>query len=188
MDNGCKRLRKAVKVVVNPKPADPVYTVPVNVVCGNTAIAVSNYQAGINYNVRLRYSGIQGLVLDTSYVVMNTGNFIVRDINYVTHAQVDISVQAVNAITGCRSDSVQMGFIYGGHAGAPSVSTDSVTICKFDSTTLHAFYPPSLYATFHWYNAAVGGNLLFTGPDYRVSPAVTTTYYVGKASWFRSCE
>ncbi|MCW3466257.1 Ig-like domain-containing protein [Chitinophaga nivalis] len=178
---GCKSLRKPVKVIVNPKPAKPVYTVPSIITCGNTPITVSNHQPNINYNIRVRYTSLAGTLLDTSYAIINTGKFIVPDINAPTHSQATVWVQAVNSLTGCKSDSVQMSFVYGGHATLPRVRADSITICKFDSTTLQAFIPNESDITFRWYDAPTAGHLLYTGPDYRVSPQVTTTYYVSAA-------
>ncbi|HVI46045.1 MAG TPA: T9SS type A sorting domain-containing protein [Chitinophaga sp.] len=181
----CISSRKAVRVIVNPKPADPDYTVPMETLCGNTIITVDNFQQGINYNVRVKYTAIPGLLLDTSYVVINSNLVMIKDINYATHVQANISVQAVNAITGCKSDSVAMAVIFGGHAGPVNVDADSITICKGDSTTLHAYMPNDITAIIRWYDAPVGGNLLYTGPYYKVKPTATTTYYANAGF---SCE
>jgi hypothetical protein len=62
----------------------------------------------------------------------------------------------------------------------PAISgiTGTTTICSGSSTTLTAA-SVSAGAVFKWYDAASGGNLLFTGPTY-TTPALTntTTYYV----------
>ncbi|MGN7820952.1 T9SS type A sorting domain-containing protein [Chitinophaga sp. 22536] len=181
---GCTSQRTPVKVVVNPRPANPVYSVPQSIACGNTAISVTNYQSGINYNVRLKYSGLFGLIKDTSFTVTNSGIVNVADIAYFFNANVDIYLQAVNALTGCQSDSVHMAFSIGGHATYVALDADSVIICKGDSATLHAFIhndPGDDIAIIRWYDAPTGGHLLGTGKYFKVSPATTTTYYVTAA-------
>lgn len=182
---GCVSARKPVKVIVNPRPADPEYTVPTETLCGNTVITIDNYQPGINYNVRIKYTAIPGIVGDTLFAVSGSNQIRITDINYATHAQANISVQAVNAVTGCKSGSVAMAVIFGGHSIQPSVAADSVTICKGDSTMLHGFIPNDVTSIIRWYDAPSGGNLLFTGRYFRVRPLVTTIYY---ASAGFSCE
>lgn len=181
---GCISQRTPVKVLINPRPANPVYSVPQSIVCGNTAISVSNYQSGINYNVRLKYSGLFGLIKDTSYTVTNSGIVNIADIAYFFNANVDIYLQAVNALTGCQSDSVHMAFSIGGHATYVALDADSIIICKGDSAAFHAFIhndPGDDIAIIRWYDAPVGGNLLGIGKYFKASPPTTTTYYVTAA-------
>ncbi|SKA36881.1 Por secretion system C-terminal sorting domain-containing protein [Chitinophaga eiseniae] len=181
---GCISQRTPVKVLVTPRPANPVYSVPQSIACGNTAISVSNYQPGINYNVRLKYSGLFGLIKDTSYTVTNGGVVNVADIAYFFNANVDVYLQAVNALTGCQSDSVHMTFSIGGHATYVALDADSIIVCKGDSVTFHAFIhddPGDDIAIIRWYDAPSGGQLLGTGKYFKVSPSITTTYYVAAA-------
>ncbi|MCW3462005.1 immunoglobulin domain-containing protein [Chitinophaga nivalis] len=173
----CISQRTPVKVTVHPKPANPVYNVPSETLCGDVSVRVENHRTDINYNVRIKYVAIKGTVYDTAYTVRNKDQFVVRDINYPTHVQAGITVQAVNAITGCKSDSVSASLMIGGHGELIETDADSVSICKGDSVTLHAFMPNNTVAIIKWYDAPVGGKLLFTGAYYKVSPAVTTTYY-----------
>jgi hypothetical protein len=165
------------------KPANPVYTVPQGFVCGSQSLPVLNHQPGINYNVRIRYSYTvtMAVALDTSFVVNNKNTIAFPPLINKLATQADIYVQAVNPFTGCRSDSVHQIFIQGGYAGFPSVAADSVVICKGDSAVLHAFLTATTFGAFHWYNAPVGGQLLFTGDNYTVHPDTTTTYYVTAA-------
>ncbi|HVI43695.1 MAG TPA: T9SS type A sorting domain-containing protein [Chitinophaga sp.] len=182
--NGCTSLRKSTKVIVNPKPANPVYTVPNGISCGNTSIAVSNYTPGIYYKVRSVYSGLFGQLLDTSYNVTGANTVIVPDINYFYNANVSIRIQAVNMLTGCKSDIVQQTLVYGGHATYTAVGNNNITICKGDSTTLYAFVhddPTDEIANIRWYNAPIGGTLLYTGKYFTVSPSATTSYYATAA-------
>jgi hypothetical protein len=175
---GCTSLRKPVKVVVNAIPAAPVYVVPQTIVCGSTSIPVLNHQNGINYQVTIKYTFPASPAKDTSFVVVNKDTITTPPFYFLPSAQADIYVRAVNALTGCRSDSVHMIFNTGGTGGIPNTDADSLTICKYDSVTLHAYNPVSnLYFT-RWYDTPAGGNLLFTGNYFKVGPAVTTTYYV----------
>jgi hypothetical protein len=179
--NGCNSVRKAVKVIVNPRPANPTYTLPQSTVCGNQIITVSNYQPGINYNVRAKYSNYVSVIRDTSYTVVNSNTVIVTNFSAYSSQPVDIYIQAVNAVTGCKSDSVHKLFVFGATAELPTVDADSVTICYDQSATLHAYIPISSLPTIRWYDAPTGGNLLYSGNYYTVSPSVTTTYYVTAA-------
>ena len=58
------------------------------------------------------------------------------------------------------------------------VSTTGTSICGGDVTTL-TIQNPQAGATYEWYNAATGGNLLFTGTSFTTpSLSTTTNYYV----------
>ncbi|MCW3464830.1 Ig-like domain-containing protein [Chitinophaga nivalis] len=182
---GCKSLRKAVKVIIRPKPANPVYTVPQGAGCGPVSIVVTNYKVGINYRVRVKYGQTFSTLLDTAYTVTNSATIPLPDfINNITY-QADTYIQAVDALTGCKSDTVHQAFIRGGSAELPTVDADSVTICKGKSATLHAYTPTSAFWPIRWYDAPVGGRLLYTGNYYTVSPNQTTIYYVTAIS---ACE
>lgn len=180
--NGCTSLRKAVKVIVNPRPANPIYTVPQGIGCGQVSIVVSNYQPGINYSVRVKYGQAFSTLLDTSFAVINNATInLPYFINNITY-QTDIYVQAIQAFSGCKSDTVHQAFIRGGSAELPTVDSDSLTVCKGNNVTLHAYTPTSSFWPIRWYDAPTGGNLLHIGNFYTLSPNQTATYYVTAAS------
>ncbi|HVI48036.1 MAG TPA: hypothetical protein VM802_24420 [Chitinophaga sp.] len=184
--SGYISLRKAVKVIVNPRPANPDYTVPQRIVCGNGVIVVSNHQSGIDYNVRIKYPLVYtGPFFATSFTVHNTDTIITPNFVNALPSQAEIYIQAVNSATGCKSDSTHKQFVQGGSAQLPNVDADSVTICKGSSITLHAYTTASSLWNIRWYDALVGGNLLYTGNYYAVSPSLTTTYYVTASAF---CE
>lgn len=163
--------------------ANPVYSPREGVVCGASPMIIQNHQQGIDYHVRIIYSGLSTIFLDTSYVVQNNDTVLLPPYNRFASAQGDIYIQAVNPVTGCRSDSVHHAYWAGSASALPNVDADSVHICVGDSVMLHAtqvlFNP--LYSNV-WYDAAIGGTLLHTGDFFKVSPATTTTYFVtGKA-------
>jgi hypothetical protein len=165
---------------------NPIYYPPEGMVCGAPFISILNHQPDMDYGVRVIYTAFSNLILDTSYIVLNSDAVQLPYYTNFAGSQGDIYIQAINHITGCRSDSVHHAYFAGSTSSLPRVDTDSVHICKGDSVTLHAVQvvPNALYSII-WYSAPTGGTPLHTGPDYRVSPAITTTYYVTAKG---SCE
>ncbi|MGN7820530.1 T9SS type A sorting domain-containing protein [Chitinophaga sp. 22536] len=165
---------------------NPIYYPPEGMVCGAPFIPILNHQPNMNYNVRVVYTAFSNLILDTSYTVINRDSVQLPYYTNFAGSQGDIYIQAVNNITGCKSDSVHHAYFAGSTSSLPRVDIDSVHICKGDSATLHAVQvvPNALYSII-WYSAPTGGTRLHTGPDYTVSPATTTTYYVTAKG---SCE
>ncbi|MCW3466676.1 Ig-like domain-containing protein [Chitinophaga nivalis] len=173
----CKSIRKAVKVIVRAKPANPAYTVPQGLTCGSFNIPITNHQIGFTYNVLVKYSFFGTPLFDTAFTVVNSNTVTTPNYTATRTAQADIYIQTVNPITGCKSDTVHKLYNVNAAGGPALVDFDSVTICKYDSVTLHAYNTVFAGAFMRWYDAPVGGNLLYTGSFYKVSPAVTTTYY-----------
>lgn len=163
---------------------DPLFFPPEGVNCGAPKVPVLNHQPGINYNVQIIYAAFFNPVFDTAYTVINSDTITLPFWTRFAGAQGDIYVQAVNSITGCTSDTVRHAYFAGSSSALPLVNADSVHICRGDSVTLVASQAVNnpLYSLL-WYDAPAGGNLLFTGASYRVSPAATDTFYVaGRAS------
>jgi hypothetical protein len=176
--NGCTSSRKPVKVIVNPKPANPVYLVPQGIVCGSAALLVSNYTSGINYSVSIHYVPLLAPTFDTAYTVINSNLVVTPAVVIANGGQAYVNIQAVNSVTGCRSDTVSSIIVIGSSARLPVVNVDSITICKGDTAAFTASNPVSTQVQFFWYDAPFGGNLLFIGPTFKISPQITTTYYV----------
>lgn len=57
----------------------------------------------------------------------------------------------------------------------PTLTQNAVTACAGDAVTLSVTNAGT--GTVQWYDAATGGNLLFTGASYQVTPLTTTSYY-----------
>jgi large repetitive protein len=74
----------------------------------------------------------------------------------------------------CGAQSSTVTIIFRAQPAAPTAA--SVTICSGNTANLSATAPGG---TYQWYDAATGGNLLYTGPAY-TTPALTvnTNYYV----------
>ncbi|HVI49240.1 MAG TPA: T9SS type A sorting domain-containing protein, partial [Chitinophaga sp.] len=170
-------VRKPVKVTVKKIP-DPIVSFTPSITCGPVKIAILNHQPGYSYRVKINYVFLSQTLFDTSFVVVNKDTIVTPDYSPTVLARGRTYIQAVDPVSGCRSDSTYAEFLLSGDGGAPNVDADSVTICRGDSVTLHAYNPINDAFNTVWYDAPVGGHLLFTGNYFRVSPAVTTTYYV----------
>ncbi|HEY9262357.1 T9SS type A sorting domain-containing protein [Chitinophaga sp.] len=170
-------VRQPVKVIVTKLP-DPQYSVPQGLVCGSSLLPVYNYLPGYNYNVRVVYSYTGIPLKDTSYVVHHQDTIPVPAFRINTGAQAKVYVQAVDTLSGCKSDSAIMFITLGGTPSLPVVDHDTVTICNGDSVILHADILTSNFPSVLWYSAPAGGTLLHTGDSFTVKPVDTTIYYV----------
>ncbi|MCW3466095.1 Ig-like domain-containing protein [Chitinophaga nivalis] len=175
---GCVSTRKAVKVIVHPRPAKPVYSVPQDYVCGSTTLQVSNHTPGNNYVVNIHFVPLGRAPFDTAYTVVNNNLITTPVVVFGAGGEGYVNIQAVHPVTGCKSDTAKGILVYGISAKIPTVNADSLTICKGDTATFIASNEVVDLVQFLWYDAPQGGNLLYTGSTYKVSPAVTTTYYV----------
>ncbi|HVI45049.1 MAG TPA: T9SS type A sorting domain-containing protein [Chitinophaga sp.] len=175
---GCVSSRKPITVQVNPRPANPVYSVPQGYVCGSALLSVSNHSNGINYKVNIHFVPFETPAYDTSYTVVNNNVITTPPVIFGGGGTATIGVQAVNPITGCKSDVINSNIVYGASARLPDVNADTITICKGDTASFTASNPIVNIVIFRWYDAPTGGNLLFTGKTFKTSPAVTTSYYV----------
>lgn len=179
-NNNCTYpLRKQVYVSVTKLPA-PVYSVPEGYTCSDLASVIQNPQPGVSYIVEAVYKDSHGNpVLDTSFTIVNSDTIKLKNPLAFLEIVVQLSVQAIDSATGCRSDTVMSEFIFGSFGQYPAVDADSVSICASDSAVLHAYEPNgSLVPEMLWYSAASGGTLLYTGRYDTVRPSATTTYYV----------
>ncbi|HVI45117.1 MAG TPA: T9SS type A sorting domain-containing protein [Chitinophaga sp.] len=177
-------LRVPVNVYVT-KLADPDITAPAGTLCTDAILPVSNHQPGLNYRVQVKFTMEVGAPFDTSFTVINNNTIIVKSPHSYSAALATACVQAINPVTNCVSDTVSAFFLFGGASALPKVDSDSVAVCRRDSVTLHGYIPFSTIPQIRWYDTPTGGTLLHTGPYFRVSPGVTTTYYVTSGSF---CE
>ncbi|HVI48038.1 MAG TPA: hypothetical protein VM802_24430 [Chitinophaga sp.] len=166
-----------VPVTVNtiPQPPKPAYVLPGGVNCRVTFI-VTNHTSGKYYNARVKYV-LAGSIpsYDTTFIVH--GNQInVPLIPSIGAHNVETYIQAVDSITGCVSDTANGVFAQAGAGALPVVPVDSFYIQRGDSVIMSALTTPPHLAV--WYDAPQNGTLLFTGNQYKVSPAITTVYYV----------
>lgn len=156
--NGCVSSRVPVTVTVNPIPAAP--TVLETTICsGNTALLTATAPGG-NYEW---YDAASGGIRLGSGDIFTTPALTATTTYYVQ--------TTVNGCTGPRR-SVTVTVIP--TPAAPTAA--SPAICAGTSATLTATAPGGSYK---WYDAAAGGNLLSSTPNY-ITPVLTTTtvYYV----------
>lgn len=168
--------RTTVPVSVNALPSQPVLQANnVQVCSGNTAtVQVSNPQNGVTYNW---------------YDAPTAGNLVGTGSGFITPvltSNITYYAEAVNS-TGCASSSRTPATISINPLPAVPTLTDQAgsttpSVCSGNPVTLTATSnTPNV--TFKWYDAATGGNLLFTGATF-TTPALnaTTPYYVEAVS------
>jgi gliding motility-associated-like protein len=154
---GCVSGRTPVTVSIMPPPASP--TVPATSICpGNTATLSVTSPSG-DY---------------AWYDAASGGNLLSAGPIYTTpvlNSTTTYYVELINS-TGCPSVRTPVTVTVNAPPGPPTAS--GTTVCPGSNATLTA----TGTGTISWYDAATGGNLLFTGASY-VTPALgaTTTYY-----------
>lgn len=150
--------RSAVNVTVSPIPATP--TVNGTTVCaGNTASLTATAPGG-TYDW---YDAASGGTLLTS-----AANYTTPVLNSTT------SYYIQTTIAGCSSNRTQATVTVNPIPAAPTAAP--ATICSGNTASLNATAPGGIY---QWYDAAVGGSLVFTGNNF-TTPVLTasTTYFL----------
>jgi gliding motility-associated-like protein len=167
--SGCSTgTRTAATVTVNPVlPAPAVVSNNVSACSGSSVtLAVQNPQSGVIYKWYTASSGGTPVATGVTYTIASaTGN-------------ATYYVEATNN-TGCTSSSrTAVSVTVNTQPAVPVLASNSVALCAGSSATL-AIQTPVSGVTYRWYDAAIGGNLLFTGTSY-ATPALsaTTSYYV----------
>ncbi|OCX51945.1 hypothetical protein BEL04_18265 [Mucilaginibacter sp. PPCGB 2223] len=160
--NGCTGARTAVTVTVNPTPAAP--TASGTAICsGNTATLTATAPGG-TYDW---YDSASG------------GNLLSTGASFTTPVLTATTTYYVQTtVNGCVGPRTAVTVTVSPLPAAPTASGS--TICQGSTATLTASAPGG---TYHWYDAATGGTLLFTGAAY-TTPALsnTATYYVDATS------
>ncbi|HTE02062.1 MAG TPA: PKD-like domain-containing protein [Mucilaginibacter sp.] len=155
----CVSPRTAVTVSILPQPTPP--TAPSTSVCsGGTATLVAS--GGLN-NYQWYDAATNGNLVSSSQV-------------FITPPLASTTTYYVQTISnGCESTRSAVTVTVNPTPTPPTVS-GTTNICPGTSTSLTATAVPG---TIQWYDAATGGNLLFTGNPYN-TPLLnaTTTYYV----------
>jgi gliding motility-associated-like protein len=171
--SGCSTgTRTAATVTVNPVLGPPdVVSNSVGACSGNpVTLAVLNPQTGVTYNWYTTATGGVPVFTGASYPIASA----TASSTYYVEA-------ASNA--GCTSSSrTAVAVTVNPQPVIPVLASNSVAICAGSSATL-AVQAPVSGITYRWYDAAIGGNLLFTGASY-ATPALsaTTSYYIEASS------
>jgi gliding motility-associated-like protein len=157
--------RDSVSVIVGQVPAVPVVHPSDTSVCQGSPVTltVTQPQAGVVYNWYTVLSGGTPVFTGTSYITPPLA------------ASVTYYVEAVNTASNCTAASArtQVTVSVTPVPAPPSVTASQVTVCSGQPATV-SVAGPQTGLTYQWYDAATGGNLLFTGPIYSLS-AVTAS-------------
>ncbi len=157
--NGCESPRIPVTVTINPTPAAPAAQ-NVQACYGTSALLTEPAPPSGTYQW---YDAAAG------------GNLLATGLSYTTPVLQNSVTYYVQLNNGCVSPRAPVNVTVNTQLAAPSASGS--LICSGSATTLTAIAPEG--GIYTWYNAAVGGNLLFTGASY-TTPVLNanTTYYV----------
>ncbi len=158
---GCVSTRTPVTVTVNPIPTTP--TIANTAVCSGSGTTLTPTAPGGSYD----WYAQSGALLFTgpsfnTPVLTNTTTYYVSSLS----------------AAGCTSARVPVTVTVNQQPAAPSVNPQ--VVCSGNPATLIAFAPAG--ATYEWYDAAVGGNLLFTGASYTTPALIATTVYYVQAT------
>lgn len=168
--------RTSVTVTVNPAP--PVVTVDAatETICsGNTAtLSVQSPQTGLTYRW---------------YDVATGGTVLSSQPDFVTPALTankSYYVEAVNASNCSSASRTRVNVVITAGPEAPSLSGE-VTVCRGNRATSNV-QNPRTGVEYRWYDAPVGGSLLFTGNTYISNPVNTRdTVYIESAIQGGNC-
>jgi gliding motility-associated-like protein len=157
----------SVQVTISTIPAAPMLVNATTPTCSNSQVTlnIASPMNGVTYNWYTASTGGSPVFSGTSFTTP------VLTANTIYYAE------AANG-TGCTSTIRTPASISVSSApAAPSVTPTNTTVCPGTTATLvAASADPSAVIT--WYDAATGGNLVFTGATF-TTPAIsaTTTYY-----------
>ncbi|WEK18844.1 MAG: putative Ig domain-containing protein [Candidatus Pedobacter colombiensis] len=166
--SGCLSYKTLINVTVTPKPAAPALEAPViNTCAGNNVIlTVKNPVVGVTY--KWYDSG-------NNYIAGKDGiSFTITNIQIST----TYSVTAVNSCDVASDPTIAT--INVGSLDIPVITPPSITV-KVGVKAVLTATSSTAGVTFNWYDAAVGGTLLYTGSTF-IAPAQTqpgtVTYFV----------
>ncbi|MES2808075.1 MAG: gliding motility-associated C-terminal domain-containing protein [Bacteroidota bacterium] len=138
----------------------------VNICAGNTAtFTLANTRAGVTYT--WYDAPVGGAVLGTgaSYTTV------------ALTATTTIYVESSRTSSGCPNPNRVAATINVTPAPQnPTLTQNNIQICSGDNVTLSVTNGTGV--TINWYDAPTGGNLLFTGNNFQVSPIANASYYV----------
>ncbi|WP_145859377.1 Ig-like domain-containing protein [Pedobacter suwonensis] len=163
---------KPVTVTVNPNAVAADITVNGSTsVCGNTAATLAATSTAVTNPVFTWYSDatlntvvFTGPVFTTPVLAANTTYY--------------VTVKGDNRCENTSATARAVVITVNASPNNPVVSVPNGGICAGDGATL-TITNAQAGVTYEWYNAAVGGNLLFTGTTFNVTALTATTdYYV----------
>ncbi|WP_344827463.1 T9SS type A sorting domain-containing protein [Rurimicrobium arvi] len=158
---GCEGPRATITVVVNPLPAAPTVTSPVNYCAGATASALTATGTSLKwYTVATGGTGSSTAPVPSTATAGTT-------VYYVSQTSAE----------GCEGTRSSISVVINPLPTAPTV-TSPVNYCQGATATALSASGTSLL----WYTAATGGTGSATAPVPSTATAGTTTYYVSQTS------
>lgn len=161
--------RTTVTVTVNPVPPAVTVDATTKAICaGNTAsLHVTNAQPSLAYRW---------------YDVPTGGTVLSTNTTYITGpitANKDFYVEALNSTNCASATRTRVSVTITSGPAIPAVSAGTVTVCRGNRAT-SSIVNPRTDLQYRWYDAPIGGNLLFTGTLYTTASPLTTrdTVYV----------
>lgn len=145
--------------------APQLATNTVNICAGTTAtFTVSNARAGVSYDWFSTPTGGTSLHTGNTYT---TDPLSITTTFYVQSSRTANSCPNPNRVAATANVTPS--------PGTPTLAANSAQICAGDNVILSVTNAAGY--TVNWYDAATGGNLVFTGPNFQVAPVLTTSYY-----------
>ena len=169
--NGCSGSKRArVTVNVNPLPTSSSISGPSYVCKSSPAkFSIDTIQSGVSYywfdaatDGNLVYTG-NTFTVDT---LTKSSTFYVR-------FELDSS--------HCRLPHREVVAVMVKQISSPTLTNPNLAICIGDTASFYVTTPDT-NVDIKWYDALTGGNTIFTGPVFKVSPAANTAYYVNAGS------
>ena len=168
--------RTAVTVTVSPQPNVPVLANNSVTICagGSGTLTVQNPQSGVTYRW---FDAVTG------------GNLLFTGNSYTSPALSATTTYYVEAVSGtsCSSTSRTAGTVtVNPIPPVPVITGGNITVCSGTSVTLNV-QNPQTGITYNWYDAAAGGNLVFTGANFAIPALTANTIYYVAASGISGC-
>ncbi|MCK7558328.1 hypothetical protein MKQ70_26330 [Chitinophaga sedimenti] len=153
---------------VSAAPALPVVVNPTPITCIGTSaqLSIQNPVAGVTYTWYNVATGGTPLAIGTTF---NTPALTGTTTYYVS---------AVNSNNCASNGRASVTITANATPNTPALTDANVTVCRGSSTTLQVANAVA-GVTYTWYDASVGGNVVFTGTSF-ATPAINanTSYYV----------
>lgn len=171
---GCEGARSLINVVINPTPAAPAVTTPINYCEGESPVALTATKADASY-VLTWYTDASGGTGSTTAITPSTATS--GTINYYVSAKTTLDCEGSRAAIAVNTNPIP---------AAPTVPS-VVNLCKDAVAAPLTATAPASTDILKWYTSAIGG----TGSTTAITPSTasvgTTLYYVSAKS-AEGCE
>jgi gliding motility-associated-like protein len=140
---------------------------------GTSPVTISQIGGCTSLNVNFQFNTVG----DTFIINYGDGTMDTNATGFFSHTYIDTGMYVIQVSwqtsSGCTFSDTLSYYLQ----TLPPLNISSTSICAGQTATLT---PSTGSGTYNFYDAATGGNLLFTGGSFSVSPTLTTTYYVSE--------